>query len=303
MLHGADMLRRMHRPVSLALLLAVALPRTAAADERSSITTYGWTDGAITLGAGLAALAFTRIPVNSERLWQREAFGGLDRSTRDQFSAKASALSDLLLVTSLAAPMFSELGGIDDDSNRHFLVYGEALATTLVLNAGAKYLVQRPRPYAYHEDSRVAAWARSQGKDSRLSFYSGHAALAFTGATTGGYLFATTSDNVNARAAMWASGAVLASATAIMRVRAGKHYYSDVLTGAVLGVAVGYAVPRLHDDGGISLTGREWLGIGGGVAVGTLAALFVPLPDDVAMSLRPLVVENGGGVAFGGPIR
>ncbi|MEJ7597255.1 MAG: phosphatase PAP2 family protein [Kofleriaceae bacterium] len=293
----------MPRSVLLNLALAIALPRTAAADEPSSLKTFGWTDGAITLGAGLAAVAFTRIPVDSERLWKREAFGRVDRSTRGQFSAKASALSDLLLVTSLTAPMFSELGGIDDDSGGHFLIYGEALAATLVLNAGTKYLVQRPRPYAYHEDSRVAAWAREQGKDSRLSFYSGHAALAFTGATTGGYLFATTSDNINARTAMWASGAMLASATAIMRVRAGKHYYSDVLTGAVLGVAVGYAVPRLHDDGGIMLTGREWLGIGGGIAVGALAALIVPLPGDVAMQLRPLVLESGGGVAFGGAIR
>jgi hypothetical protein len=297
------MLRRMARTVPIILLvISLAAPRSALADD-SSIETHGWTDGAITIGAGLAALAFTRIPVNTERLWQREAFGGLDRSARDNYSAKASALSDLLLVTSLTAPMFTEVGSIDDNSDSHFLVYGEAIAATLVLGAGAKYLVQRPRPYAYHRDPRVAAWAREQGKDSRLSFYSGHAALAFTGATTGGYLFATNSENTSARTAMWASGAMLASATAIMRVRAGKHYYSDVLIGSVLGVAVGYAVPRLHDDGGISLSGREWLGIGGGVAVGALAALLVPLPEDVAMSLRPLVVESGGGVAFGGAIR
>ena len=297
------MLRRMVRTVLVLLALTLVAPRSALADDPSSIETHGWTDGAITVGAALAAIAFTRIPVNSERLWQREAFGGLDRSARDNYSAKASALSDLLLVTSLTAPMFTEVGGIDEDSDSHFLVYGEALAATLVLNAGAKYVVQRPRPYAYSRDARVAAWAREQGKDSRLSFYSGHAALAFTGSTTGGYLFATNSDNTNARTAMWASGAVLASATAIMRVRAGKHYYSDVLTGAVLGVAVGYVVPRLHDDGGISLSGREWLGIGGGVAVGALAALLAPLPEDLATSLRPLVVENGGGVAFGGSIR
>jgi len=298
------MLRRMYRTASIAVIFALAIPRVVAADEQpSSIETHGWTDGSIAIGAGLAALAFTRIPVNSERLWQHEAFGNLDRSARDNFSAKAAALSDLLLVTSLAAPMFTEIGGIDDDSDSHFLVYGESLAISLALNAGTKYLVQRPRPYAYHRDRRVAAWAREQGKDSRLSFYSGHAALAFTGATTGGYLFATNSDNTSARTAMWASGAVLASATAIMRVRAGKHYYSDVLTGAVLGVAVGYAVPRLHDDGGITLSGREWLGIGSGVAVGALAALVLPLPADMAMSLRPLVVENGGGVAFGGAIK
>ena len=297
------MLRRMVRTVLVLLALTLVAPRSALADDPSSIETHAWPDAAITVGAALAAIAFTRIPVNSERLWQREAFGGLDRSARDNYSAKASALSDLLLVTSLTAPMFTEVGGIDEDSDSHFLVYGEALAATLVLNAGAKYVVQRPRPYAYSRDARVAAWAREQGKDSRLSFYSGHAALAFTGATTGGYLFATNSDNTNARTAMWASGAVLASATAIMRVRAGKHYYSDVLTGAVLGVAVGYVVPRLHDDGGISLSGREWLGIGGGVAVGALAALLVPLPEDLATSLRPLVVENGGGVAFGGSIK
>jgi len=40
-----------------------------------------------------------------------------------------------------------------------------------------------------------------------------------------------------------------ASATGYLRVRAGKHYWSDVVVGALVGGAVGLLVPLLHDVG------------------------------------------------------
>lgn len=288
------------RTISLctAMLLAAITPPARAdpveADARIDLP--------IALAATALALAATRIPVDTSRRWERETFGALDASVRERFSARAAALSDLLVATAIAAPVFTEAGGIVDDGvSTRYLVYGQSLAISLALNATTKYLVQRPRPYAYHRDPRVAAYAARQGKDSHLSFYSGHAALAFTAATTGGYLFATRTERVGPRAAMWASGTTVAAATAILRVRAGKHFYSDVVIGAVLGVAVGYAVPRLHHDG-IELAPAEVGAIAGGLALGTAAALLLPMPDDLAMSLAPIFVENGAGVALAGAL-
>jgi membrane-associated phospholipid phosphatase len=259
-------------------------------------------DASVTLGAAAAAFLFSRIPVDTKDRWDEEAFGELDAGVHERFSAKAAALSDLLVATAIAAPIFTEAGGvIDDGITDRYLVYGEALAISLALNAGAKYLVQRPRPYTYHKDPRVAAYAAKQGKDSHLSFYSGHAALSFTAATTGGYLFATRSTSTGARAAMWATGMTVASATSILRVRAGKHFYSDIAVGAGMGVLVGYLVPALHHDG-IELSAAEGWSIAGGVVAGTLVASLLPLPDDVAISLQPIAVEHGAGIAFGGKL-
>jgi hypothetical protein len=304
-------------PVAIAVAVATAAPRLAsaqAAPAPAPVEADPWIDGSITIGAGLAAFALTRLPVDTTRRWQREPLGGLDGRLRGRLSSTAAAISDLLLVTSIAAPVFTEIGrGRDDQTDDRLLVYGEALTTTLVINSGVKYLVQRPRPYAYHADPAVAAYAARQGKDSRLSFYSGHAATAFTAATTGGYLYAAGSDDAAARATVWATGAVLASLTSVMRVRAGKHFYSDVLAGGAVGVAVGWIVPRLHHDGGIAVSAGEWAAAGGGVVVGALAGLLVPMPEDVVVEIggvrasrvevRAIAVEGGGGIGIGGVLR
>ena len=42
---------------------------------------------------------------------------------------------------------------------------------------------------------------------------------------------------------MWATGLTFAAATAYLRVAADKHYFTDVLASAAIGVAVGWAVP------------------------------------------------------------
>ncbi len=41
-------------------------------------------------------------------------------------------------------------------------------------------------------------------------------------------------------------GAGLPALTGYLRIRAGKHYPSDVLAGYALGALIGYAVPALH---------------------------------------------------------
>src|SRR5690606_29717337 len=128
---------------------------------------------------------------------------------------------------------------------------------------------------------------RVAGKDSHVSFYSGHSALAFTAAMTGSYLYALGSDDERAKAVVWALQFTLASATANLRVRAGKHYYSDILVGALLGCAAGYLVPALHADGrGVyKPSGVEIGAMIGGVLAGSLVSQLVPVKNDIAVPL------------------
>ena len=44
---------------------------------------------------------------------------------------------------------------------------------------------------------------------------------------------------------MWASGAFIAVSTSYLRLAADKHYLSDVVTGTVIGTAVGFFIPYL----------------------------------------------------------
>ena len=65
---------------------------------------------------------------------------------------------------------------------------------------------------------------------------------------------------------MWAGGFTLAAVTGYLRIAADKHYFTDVLTGAGIGVLGGLLVPPLtgslpHDLGvtplrnGVAVTG------------------------------------------------
>ena len=80
---------------------------------------------------------------------------------------------------------------------------------------------------------------RPDGSD-RLSFPSGHTALAFTNAAL---LYQEYKE-----ANFWyaSSGFVFATATGILRVANNKHYTSDVLTGAGIGLASGILVSHFN---------------------------------------------------------
>jgi membrane-associated phospholipid phosphatase len=234
---------------------------------------------------------------------------------KDNFSPTAARASDLLLALELVTPLALQAGeGLDAAAGRRSLVYGETIAVSLALNAATKVLVARPRPYLYNPDPRVQAYARRQGRDAHLSFYSGHAATAFAAAVGGGYLFAQSTTDTRARTAAWAAGLMLAGATSNLRVRAGKHFYSDVLVGAALGAGAGLAVPLLHYRGHETnaLTSPEWLAIAVAPLAGAALSQIVPLPAAFGESpspsahtsppavVVPWVSGSGGGLALAG---
>jgi undecaprenyl-diphosphatase len=112
-----------------------------------------------------------------------------------------------------------------------------ALATLLsvwladLAATGLKHLTDRPRPYVAHPEQEPLRRASLD-----LSFPSGHAATSFAAAMV-------LARYVPPRVAPLLF--VLAALVGWSRVYVGVHYPSDVLVGALLGVAVGLIVPRL----------------------------------------------------------
>ena len=104
-----------------------------------------------------------------------------------------------------------------------------------------KFSVGRQRPYAH---AGAANPDGGQGPyDANLSFYSAHtnftfavAAAAGTVAAMRGYRWAP---------AVYVVGGLVGAATGYLRIAADQHYFTDVLTGAVVGSAVGVGVPYL----------------------------------------------------------
>lgn len=115
---------------------------------------------------------------------------------------------------------------IADKQNRHEWFHAGLLGPIAIgINFGVKLLVRRPRP-------QLEGLPPLGGAPSSLSFPSAHATSSFAAATA--------MTRVAPEAAVLF---VLAFAIAACRPYLGMHYPSDVLAGAILGIALGLAVP------------------------------------------------------------
>ncbi|MDX2087255.1 MAG: phosphatase PAP2 family protein [Kofleriaceae bacterium] len=304
----------MRRQAAIAVVLAMASPAVAD-DVIPGHSVDRPRDGAIqglAIGVSLGAML---IPIRDRDPWQRELFE-MDEGVKDKFSRRASAISDGLLGLSLAAPAIYLTGAsIDDADGDKLMIYGQSVAINAALASVTKRLVQRPRPYTYSADPAVQHYAKDKGDDAMQSFYSGHSALSFGAATTGAYLLGASEENRTARVVAWTSGLAVASATATLRVRAGKHFYSDVIIGSLVGITVGYAVPALHaDEGAYAPSGEEVAAGMAGILGGMMIASLLPLekrnrepgtaPEKTSLlrtfQLAPAPMANGMGFAVGG---
>jgi hypothetical protein len=116
------------------------------------------------------------------------------------------------------------------------LVVSEGMAVGTLLTQVSKFATGRLRP---------DAWASTGGTtaDSRMSFWGGHAMLAFSVAA-GATQVARKRGRPGWR---WLALASFAGAAAMawLRVGADRHWLTDVVVGAGVGSAVGFGVPLL----------------------------------------------------------
>jgi hypothetical protein len=289
--------------VAFAVVSVVPAARAQSQSPASSSLDVRWgRDGAITGAAVVGAALASLIPVDTTTRWQRQLLPA-DAGLEGKFSQQAAATSDMLAAIDVIAPLallVGQGGGFNADSDRRLLVYDEALVVSLFINSVTKYLVGRPRPYVYSDDPRLRAYADGQGKDSHLSFFSGHASTTFAASVAGSYLFAQASADRAARAGVWGFELALAAATARLRTRAGKHFYSDVIVGAIVGAGVGYLVPRLHGGPVYSPSAAEWVVIGTAPLAGLALAQVLPALPTIMEPLTPIalpfITPNGGGM-------
>ena len=277
------------------------------------------TDGIVVAGALGVAAGLSLIPVSTARaLWTRELFGDTDAAVHARFSPRAARISDALVGATIAAPLGYLTGAtIEDADGDRFVIYGEALAINLALFQGVKHLVQRPRPYLYSQRPEVQRYAAAQGADAYQSFYSAHAATAFCAATAGAYLAGAGATSRGVRVAAWAGGFAAAGAASNLRVRAGKHFYSDIAIGGLVGIAIGYSVPALHADRRAYVPSTSDLGAAAaGLLAGGLVSELLALErlhGDAGsgrrawlrranLRLGPVAVSRGAGIAVAGAL-
>lgn len=260
--------------VVVVLVSRAATARAEAAPERYRSPGYYAIHGGVT--ASLFAVGVLSRYTRSLEPGGDSTFFPGDRSVRENYSTEAASASNVTLPLVVTVPVAAQFGlGIGKHSLNAALVYSEALAVNLALNSVTKVLFSRPRPSTY----RLREAGAVPDDDWFVSFYSGHSSMAFAAAVSGAYLFAEGTRDPEARYLLWASEIGLAAASAGLRVRAGKHYYSDVIVGALVGAGVGIGVPLLHGARYEPKVG-EYVASGAGLVLGTAASALIPLASD-----------------------
>jgi membrane-associated phospholipid phosphatase len=279
------------------LLVVAAGPRPAHAQapDTPPRPRVWWTADGIVTGAGVAlTLGASLLPVDVSGRWNSELLP-FDTTCRGRFCSSADSLSDSSAAVTVAVPAALEAGqGFEVATGERLLIYAETLSVTLGIGAVSKVLVGRPRPYFYSTDPRVLQFSTREGKETHLSFYSGHAAVTFAAGVSGSLLFTQSSNDRAARATVWGTELFLAGLTSGLRVRAGRHFPTDVLAGILVGTGVGLAGPTLHyaRRGMRGLCLAEAIAAGAAPVAGLVTSALLPFEHDVSVLLEPPTAAN-----------
>jgi hypothetical protein len=118
--------------------------------------------------------------------------------------------------------------------------------------------------------------------------------VTFAAGVSGSLLFTQTSNDRAARATVWGTELFLASLTAGLRVRAGRHFPTDVLVGILVGTGVGLADPYIHyrRRGMRGLCLAEAVAAGVAPVAGLLTSALLPFENDISALLEPPTASN-----------
>ncbi len=169
-----------------------------------------------------------------------------DRYATSQNSIRAKNASDIFLTGVLILPtLFLSNHHTRKDILPLLAMSGEVILINVAITDIVKKLARRTRPLVYNPNFSLEEKMES---NARVSFFSGHtshtAALSF--------LFAKVINDYHPEAkrsikiGVWTFAAAIPAITGYLRIRAGKHFPTDTITGFMAGGLVGILIPHFH---------------------------------------------------------
>ncbi len=147
------------------------------------------------------------------------------------------------------------------------LLWGE----TMLLNGGVtilcKHTFRRPRPFVFDDD--VIA-GRKLTSNAKASFISGHTSLVAANSFFAAKVYSDYFPDNKWKPYIWGVAATLPAITGYLRIRAGRHYPTDVMAGYAVGALIGWGIPQMHKskvlkenglrvDGGLTGMRVKWI--------------------------------------------
>lgn len=220
-------------------IIAAGLCLAGAPQARAAIAPWeiaGVATGA--LGIGVTEL-YKKDLVPDEARWKTPP--AIDASVRSGLvwsnTRLASTLSDVMLCGVMPTTAFLLPLATNHDYSRAALTIAEAAVMTGVVTQMAKFSFARARPYAYYGNDY-------SNPDSKLSFFSGHTSYSFALSLSSAMLLAESYPRYSTL--IYSVALLVAMLPGYLRIAADKHYFTDVLTGAIVGSTIAYGVVHLN---------------------------------------------------------
>lgn len=200
--------------------------------------------GVSTIGWGLMEIFKDDISPSSCRWCNSNAMDTSIRNDLKWSNTNAAEKTSTVLAYGLAPVLSTGLTAFaeyKDDSLDNLpvdiMIIAEAASLSSLFSQIVKISVARQRPDVHFGPTT------SPDKEKNVSFYSGHTSLAFSIAVATGTV--ASMRGYELAPYIWGAGLAVAATTGYLRMAADKHYFTDVLGGAVAGSAFGFAIPYL----------------------------------------------------------
>lgn len=182
--------------------------------------------------------------VNELNAINRNDVNKFDRGATYNWSPTIANASDVLVAATILSPALLAFSDeVKNDFTPVLSMYFQTLILSEALSLMLKGITQRPRPFVYNEDVPLN---KKQTLNAKRSFFSGHASVAFAMAVFLSTVYSDYHPNSKWKPFVWGVSLLAASTVGYLRYAAGKHFPTDIITGAVVGSAVGYFIPFIH---------------------------------------------------------
>jgi len=201
-------------------------------------------------GIGLTVLSFSLnddiepLTIDEINSLNRDNINSFDRRATINYSQTEGLYSDILLVTSILSPALLALSGeIENDFTTTVTMYFQTLLLAEAIPFVSKGITQRVRPFAYNDNAPLKD---KQNRNAKRSFFSGHTTTAFAMAVFLSTVYSDYNPHSEWKTLVLATSLTLASAVGALRYSSGSHFPTDIITGAIVGSAIGYFIPFVH---------------------------------------------------------
>lgn len=245
---------RFFKRSSIVGILFLMVFAQASEEERPTYELNFETDFPVTLAAGgmfgIGMFLYSRMDT-PKTLKDKDDLLPWDKPLAGRYSETADKASDIGSVFAIAPLVVGGIAWHDGSSTgKEFATFTVMLLQAVGIGNGINLAMRSleiwPRPYMYAESGEGKEKAENAKGEAYGSFFSGHATAAFTVATFTDQWFRTTYPNSPYKGIMRASAYSLATLESVLRIAAGKHYFSDVVVGALVGTGVSIGILEMH---------------------------------------------------------